>query len=109
MTRISSSIWNELKMNLIEKLEKEIKDLVDLDLQVKNIRSYVYYTLSALEKIEQIKLDSNFTYQIKLNINKIKDLTNKWVSEINVEIKYKNRDLELIQNNRDKKNGKNNK
>lgn len=96
-------------MNLIEKLEKEIKDLVDLDLQVKNIRSYMYYALSALNKIDCLIKDSNFVYQISLNVNKVKQLTNQWVSEINTEIKYKNRDLELIQNNRDKKNGNNNK
>lgn len=96
-------------MNLIEKLEKEIKDLVDLDLQVKNIRSYMYYALSALNKIDCLIKDSNFAYQINLSLNKVKQLTNQWVSEINTEIKYKNRDLELIQNNRDKKNGNNNK
>ena len=94
----------------MEEIKQKIKDLRALQTQIKNIRSYVYYTFSALEKIEQIKPDSNFTYQIKLNINKIKDLTNKWVSDINTEIKYKNRDLvELIQNNQDKKNGNNNK
>ena len=93
----------------MEEIKQKTKDLRALQTQIKNIRSYAYYTFSALEKIEQIKPDSNFTYQIKLNINKIKDLTNKWVSEINTEIKYKNRDLELIQNNRDKKNGNNNK
>lgn len=93
----------------MEEIKQKIKDLRALQTQIKNIRSYAYYTFSALEKIEQIKPDSNFTYQIKLNINKIKDLTNKWVSEINTEIKYKKWDLELIQNNRDKKNGNNNK
>lgn len=93
-------------MNLIEKLEKEIKDLVDLDLQVKNIRSYMYYALSALNKIDcLIKKDSNFVYQISLSINKVKQLTNQWVSEILTETNYKKQDLADLQKKEQDKNG----
>ncbi len=53
-------------MNLIEKWK--IKDLADLDLQVKNIRSYMYYALSALNKINCLIKDSSL--QISLSINK---------------------------------------
>lgn len=92
-------------MNLIEKLEKEIKDLADLDLQVKNIRSYMYYALSALNKIDCLIKDSNFAYQINLSLNKVKQLTNQWVSEILTETNYKKQDLVDLQKKEEDKNG----
>lgn len=92
-------------MNLIEKLEKEIKDLADLDLQVKNIRSYMYYALSTLNKINCLIKDSNFAYQINLSLNKVKQFTNKWVSEILTETNYKKQDLADLQKKEQDKNG----
>lgn len=92
-------------MNLIEKLEKEIKDLADLDLQVKNIRSYMYYALSSLNKIDCLIKDSSFVYQISLSINKVKKLTNQWVSEILTETNYKKQDLADLQKKEQDKNG----
>ena len=93
-------------MNLIEKIEKEIKDLADLDLKVKNIRSYMYYALSALNKIDCLIKDSNFVYQINLSLSKVKQLTNQWVSEILTETNYKKKDLADLQKEQDKNGSK---
>lgn len=80
-------------MSKIEKLKKEKKELQDLELQVKNVRSYAYYTISALNKIDCLVKDSNFVYQISLAIEKIKKLSNQWISEINTQQKYKEQEL----------------